>query len=725
ALVDSGLVTAEGRGRWQIFDVAPEGVALLARLDRRRSEADPALRGGLDQLAELLETTPVDGPTETVERLRPLLAAVGTQQATTYRWWRELSAGERQSALLEQSVELGDLDGIPARDRHEINLRELKLDEAVLTKQLRMFENGVFVIISLRPRRELTALRAKLTGVRKLIAELEADDSLLLLGYDIRQGTGHATIAVGDPDTAEHVAVFVPGMRYRFAKIDVPLHRAQAMHRAAHEANPEAGPGDIAVIAWGHLEDWPQSIPTAGREAAARRAAPLLHSFLEGLHATHQGRMHLTLVAHSYATVLAGITAATLGLPIDDLVLLASPGTTLDHAERFHLPDGHVWAGTATRDPILTTPRRWHNLLPTHPLFGARIFHAGTGGNYGLIGPHANYWEPDSPALPNVGRIIAGRPDLVTLAPIKPGKPGNGKRTNGHSDNGPHDSGGLVAIGPQEPARQAMLGAAEELHGAGWTLDPGQLPGQPRGPPVTVRLVPAHLRPAGAEGVIAFGWQPGGVVLIFDDVFAEILEHIAAGRLDVEWWNRLLAHERDYHLLRNRHTGHRHDRDADPIAADMLAARVPGLLSQTQAELVAEALRGLWDKGLHDGVVSTARGEMPFGLSVSPGPGRSLLLLPRHVLRDELTALTGDAREAAEITRRVVRFGWENRDGRPMIVMFDVTARELDRFGLLGAALDATDESARETTEWEFDGAGQLHATVRPARQPAYDELLR
>ncbi|HWN36588.1 MAG TPA: alpha/beta hydrolase [Pseudonocardia sp.] len=445
-LVNAGLITARGHDRRLIFRVTLEGVRLLARLDARAGEPDPVRRDLLDQVAELLETTPTAGLAATATRLAPLLAAVGTTQAATMRWWRELSPDDRREQLMVHSLDLGDLDGIPAEVRHEINLSELKVDEASLTKRLRLLPRRA-LITSLRTQRELTALRAKLTGIRKLLAELEANPELLLLGYDIGEGQGHATIAVNNPDTSDHVAVFVPGMRYRFAKIDVPVRRAQAMHRAAIDA----GARNTSVIAWGHLEGWPQSIPTAGRENAARRAAPQLHSFLEGLRATHQDGLdlHLTLVAHSYATVLAGITAATAGLPIDDLVLLASPGTTLDHAAQFHLPEGHAWAGTATRDPILTTPLRWHNMLPTDPRFGATVFDAGTGGNYGLVGPHANYWEPNSPALPNVGRIIAGNYDQVRHAPAiqlptqrtqPPGRTSGGAQPRTTAPSAPGDS---------------------------------------------------------------------------------------------------------------------------------------------------------------------------------------------------------------------------------------------------------------------------------------------
>ncbi|WP_343947279.1 alpha/beta hydrolase, partial [Pseudonocardia zijingensis] len=556
ALAESGLVQVDDRARRQRFSISEEGAALLSRLDRRGAEVDPARRRQLHRVADLLDAPPVRGPRRLTDQLRPLLAAVGTSQAATARWWRGLS----QVSQIEEPTrrpELGNMDGIPAIDRHRINVQALRNDQQLLEQQLELLQSGLLTLLGVR--REQMVLRAKLAGIRTLLAELEADASLLLLTYDISKVRGQAAISVGNPDTADHVAVFVPGMRYRFSRIEVPLDRARAMRRAA----VEAGADSTAVIAWGHLQDWPQTIPNAGSEAPARTAAPLLHSFLEGLHATHRGALpHLTLVAHSYGSVLAGVTAADYGLPIDDLVLLGSPGTTLDSAAQFHLAAGRVWAGTATRDPILTTPRRWHNLLPTDPRFGATVFDAGTGGTYGLIGPHASYWQDDSPARVNTGRIIAGERDLVTLAP--------GRRVDGTGG-----SGGTVAVDPFGRARRAMSGALAALHDAAVPLDPQRYPHLPRAPPgVTVMAVPAELRPAGAENVVAFGWAAhGGVVLVFEDVLAEVDGHIAAGRLTAGWWTRVLAHEHGFHLAGDRHTGLRHGLHAARLAGGLAVAR--------------------------------------------------------------------------------------------------------------------------------------------------------
>ncbi|WP_343947234.1 trypsin-like peptidase domain-containing protein, partial [Pseudonocardia zijingensis] len=263
-------------------------------------------------------------------------------------------------------------------------------------------------------------------------------------------------------------------------------------------------------------------------------------------------------------------------------------------------------------------------------------------------------------------------------------------------------SGGLVVVGPPEPALRAMAGAADALARAATPLDASRNPG---GPQVPVLLVPAHLRPKGAEGVVAFGHRRRGAVLIFEDTFAEITEHIGAWRLGVEWWTRLLEHERDFHLVGQEDTGHRHDQDAAPIAAELAAARSAGLgrLTPEEAGLVAAALQELWETGPHGGHVVSAFGLMPFASDVSPRSGQAVLLLPRHVLRDELVAQSGDPREAADIVRRLVRFGWADRFGQQLVVVLEPVARELERYGLLRSALDAA------------DGTGP----------PGYDELLR
>jgi GNAT superfamily N-acetyltransferase/DNA-binding HxlR family transcriptional regulator/predicted transcriptional regulator len=193
-------------------------------------------------------------------------------------------------------------------------------------------------------------------------------------------------------------------------------------------------------------------------------------------------------------------------------------------------------------------------------------------------------------------------------------RPGGAARPMGGSEGVQNSGtggggGGLVAVGPHEPARAVMVDNAATLDSAAGPLDRQRFEHLPRGPPadprdptgpeVEVRVVPAQLRPTAAEGVIAFGWKRGGVVLVFEDALVAIDALIAAGRLPADWWVRLLVHERDFHLLGDEHTGRHHDLDADPIAHDLLAARTASGGLELHPLRDVEFVRTLaWDKSV-------------------------------------------------------------------------------------------------------------------------------
>ena len=140
-----------------------------------------------------------------------------------------------------------------------------------------------------------------------------------------------------------------------------------------------------------------------------------LQRFTAGLRSTAAARQHVTVIGHSYGTLVAAI-AARGGLAADDLVLLASPGVEATHASQLHLPPGHVWAARAADDPIQLVfwPARLGKLFglpvpqvfgpdPAEAAFGAR--HFDTGGAHG----HSGYFTPGSRSLDNLGRIVSSR----------------------------------------------------------------------------------------------------------------------------------------------------------------------------------------------------------------------------------------------------------------------------------------------------------------------------
>src|SRR5205823_2371198 len=93
--------------------------------------------------------------------------------------------------------------------------------------------------------------------------------------------------------------------------------------------------------------------------AAARRGGPALDRALDGLAAARAVpgapvRPRVTVVAHSYGTVVTGQAARAPGrLAADAVVLLGSPGTSAGRADRLEAEE--VYGAWSPADPIATS----------------------------------------------------------------------------------------------------------------------------------------------------------------------------------------------------------------------------------------------------------------------------------------------------------------------------------------------------------------------------------
>ncbi|MGW0901067.1 alpha/beta hydrolase [Streptomyces goshikiensis] len=177
-------------------------------------------------------------------------------------------------------------------------------------------------------------------------------------------------------------------------------------------ANSTAPGEGVSVISWMD-DDAPEidgSVTTQGR---ARAGADDLRDFTHGLRAAHEGeRGHLTVIGHSYGSSMTGAAdAGGAGLDADDVVVVGSPGLTVERADQLHVDPGHLWVG-ASKDDFVSN---WTSGLslsadPKDPAFGAQRMYVDTAG-------HSGYWDDGSQSLDNQGRVIAG------LKP-RPGPPG-------------------------------------------------------------------------------------------------------------------------------------------------------------------------------------------------------------------------------------------------------------------------------------------------------------
>nr|BFD96271.1 hypothetical protein KitaXyl93_76310 [Kitasatospora sp. Xyl93] len=320
-------------------------------------------------------------------------------------WWKSLTPEQQSSYLALYPDKVGQLDGLPATVRDEAN--RLALDQEL--DRLRSgtargsgSDQGVY---NLREQ-----------NLMKLKEQLDQHDSmaedkqLFLLSYDSKSysGDGKAVIAMGNPDTADHTAVMVPGTGTTVGSTGGQIERINSMQEAAKEASKGTNQ-KVSVISWlGY--DAPE-IPVLQEANAAiagttraEDGAEALRQFTQGTRvAQGDHHSHLSVFSHSYGTTLVGAAAAGgQGLGADDIVAIASPGMTVQRADQLHIDPAHFWTGRAADDPIELATELTLGDDPMVRPFGGNNIQTDTSG-------HSGYWDAGSKSLDNQGRIIVGK----------------------------------------------------------------------------------------------------------------------------------------------------------------------------------------------------------------------------------------------------------------------------------------------------------------------------
>jgi hypothetical protein len=345
----------------------------------------------------------------TAAEIAALSCTSGGSPAAVRVWWDGLSPAQRAWLSTTAPDRIGALDGVPAIDRDRAN-REL-----------------------LRRERSRPHSKATQAGLDAIADRLT--DGALLLGLDTR-GDGKAIVAFGDPDHADNVLTFVPGMHTALdGTLAANLDHTLAMGTAATAADPAKTTSAVLWLGY----DAPDGLWEAAQAKYAHAARADLHSFQEGLVATHAGEIgEQSLVGYSYGALVVGETARDTGVNADDLVFLGAPGVGVAHATDLHVDPDTVWAASADNDIVSLAapsvkqllleqvwprymgdpmPDLWHGHNPADAGFGGHVFAAG--GRSHPIDAHLSYWDTGSPALANVGLIAAGR-DGQVAAPLTP-----------------------------------------------------------------------------------------------------------------------------------------------------------------------------------------------------------------------------------------------------------------------------------------------------------------
>jgi hypothetical protein len=331
---------------------------------------------------------------------------------------------EEKDKIFGRYPHVCDMDGIPATDKDHYN--RVTLDNEVTDKQhaLQRVQDEHKDWNAERPPDRLTtgemhAWEAWSARVKDAQQSLQRDvdfrntlaprrDSAgnVMQGGEryllMHDGKGHASVATGNPDTAQNTTVYVPGTGAHLNEFGGGMSRCDSMFDSAVKAG--SPPDKTSVINWYGYDapDWVAENNPSTSEAA-RAGAPVLDSFLDGLRATHEGDpSHTTVVAHSYGTAVVG-EAATHGntLNADEVIYAGSPGTDVGHVTDMSLTgvsreqvSAHIFAAADISDPV---PRAAEVPI-IHGPFGLPIL-VPPGGVLGPLGEPAHGPAPTDPGF--------------------------------------------------------------------------------------------------------------------------------------------------------------------------------------------------------------------------------------------------------------------------------------------------------------------------------------
>jgi hypothetical protein len=381
ALVLAVLAEAGPPGR----PLAPAGAVTREALAAAGAAAAAArsAQDAVSGLAVRLSVSPPPAVPDLLARLGPVdvpAVPAGLSAPAVAAWWSGLSAVEQDLVVERSPSAVGSLDGVPAwaRDRANRMLLEQVLD---------------------RSAPEETARAARLLDAR-IRAEEAAGRTVQLHLLDL--GGDRVVLSLGDLDTADTVALLVPGV---LTTPDDDLGALVDDARAVAAASVSAAPAlTVATVVWLGYRT-PQTVRTMTGRTASVDGGRALDAALDGLAAARCAAggppLRTTVLAHSYGTVVVDEAADRPGrLAADAVVLLGSPGmegnaTGLEAAE--------VYDAGSAGDPV-----SWSGLFgmpPGAPAFGS------TGLPTETWTGHSDYYDPDRPTLAAIGAVVSGARD--------------------------------------------------------------------------------------------------------------------------------------------------------------------------------------------------------------------------------------------------------------------------------------------------------------------------
>lgn len=165
----------------------------------------------------------LDAPQSPVKPEEPIqIPPPGTGAPEVHRWWTSLTSEERQRLIAEHPEQIGNLNGVPVSARSDANIAVMTRDLNRVRDIATRYRTSVDDVLGDPAKYGLSA--GDITRYRNADETKKGLDHnarndprnpspVYLFAYDPMAfgGKGRAAIAIGNPDTAKHTAVIVPG----------------------------------------------------------------------------------------------------------------------------------------------------------------------------------------------------------------------------------------------------------------------------------------------------------------------------------------------------------------------------------------------------------------------------------------------------------------------------------------------------------------------------------
>ncbi len=359
----------------------------------------------------------------------------GASPEEVYAWWQGLTDEQQEALIAAAPGAIGNLDGIPAGDRDAANRVSLGRDLAQLEEYDEAGDlSGHEQDLLRNARAAHDALDRIEHGVDPATGDpIEAQ--VYLYDPGAFDGDGAVAISAGNLDTADNTSVVVPGFGTDGASAGYQADRAIRLYEASRSLDSTETNATLFYIGY----DAPDNLPPDGLDAAgvitedmAEAGGEHVADTLDGLRAIRpDDPTHLTAIGHSYGSTTLGHAASDHGVPVDDIVVVGSPGLGggVDSADDLGIDPDHVYAGANSRDPIAyLADDGWFNLgnlggggLGNDTVeddFGANRFEAEDVSRPGHLSfdQHSLYFDHDTESLYNIASVVNGDYGDVMLA---------------------------------------------------------------------------------------------------------------------------------------------------------------------------------------------------------------------------------------------------------------------------------------------------------------------